>query len=125
MRSQEILFIFVLIWYNVKIVISSENTIDTKVILLGEEISRLRGIDNLLLTYKNIHSRNRLEQISSLELCSKQFILSSISCRDAGNGIGIKFEFSLVVSHIVFFLFTFFCLCLVNSFFTKLLSYYC
>jgi hypothetical protein len=52
------------------------------------EYLRLRSLDNLLLHYKNKHGLQSLKKMSSRELCSKQFILSPFSCRDAGNNIG-------------------------------------
>lgn len=50
---------------------------------------KLLRIDELFLTYKKVHELRHVEQLSSRDLCSKQFILSSIACRDAGNNIGV------------------------------------
>jgi hypothetical protein len=57
-------------------------------ILDDGEYMRLRSLDNLILHYKNKHGFQSFQKMSSRELCSKQFILSPFSCRDAGNNIG-------------------------------------
>jgi hypothetical protein len=50
--------------------------------------ARLKSIENLLLSYKRVHSADSIKILSPREICARQYVVTQVACRDAGNSLG-------------------------------------